>query len=81
MATGGSKQNTKLFIAVGLLIVAGIVIFLQLRSGGGAADAGNPALKPMSEAQRLEHERQVKAAEAAQRGAPNTPPATTGGAN
>jgi hypothetical protein len=82
MATGGSKQNMKLMIAVGLLLVAGIILFFQMRSGGGEAASAGPK---MSEAERkaaeAEHERQVKAAEAAMRAHGQTAPATTGGSD
>lgn len=79
MATGGSKQNTKLFVALGLLVVAGIILFLTMRGG-----SSEPARPKVSDAERqaaqAEHDRQVKAAEAA-RQTPKGPPAVTGGSN
>jgi hypothetical protein len=82
MALGGSKQNMKLMIAVGLLLVAGVIAFFTLRSGGSSAANQVPKLSEAErQAQQAEHERQVKAAEAAQRGNGRMPPAQTGGAN
>jgi flagellar basal body-associated protein FliL len=82
MAAGksGMSNNIKLIIALGLFVVAGVVIFLQLRSGDGDRSRAAPAPKVSQEeqsARMAEHERQVKAAEQAQRQFQ----ATSGGAN